>query len=271
MRPNAILRSGWALAVVVVAGCAQNPYLLEGRIADLRKDQQGITARYDDAEKRVQTLDSDNQHLQTLLAQSQQQSRIYEDQARALQQQLKGVTDQLAKVREEKSDVRGGTLASGPRPKASITANSSLQRNLPTFNMRGVEVRYDGDVVRVELPGGQLFDTGGAKLRPDGARIVEEVANELSRAYPEQIIGVEGHTDPDPVLHSNQFASNHALSTARAMAVYDHLTTRSRLRPGQLFVVGHGPNHPVVSNATPTGKERNRRVELVVYPEQMPR
>ena len=37
------------------------------------------------------------------------------------------------------------------------------------------------------------------------------------------------------------------------------------------FVVGHGSNHPVVSNATPAGKERNRRVELVVYPEQVGR
>jgi flagellar motor protein MotB len=271
MRPHVILRSLWALAVVVVAGCAQNPFVLEGKLADLRKDQQGLTARYDDAEKRVGSLDTDNQHLQSLLAQSQQQSRIYEDQARALQSQLKSVTEQLAKARDERSDARGSLAGGGSRPRATITANSSLQKNLPQFNIRGVEVRYDGDVVRVELPGGQLFESGQAKLRPEGTRIVEEVASELARAYPEQIIGVEGHTDPDPVHHSNQFTNNHQLATSRARAVYDHLTSRTRLRPAQLFVVGHGSNHPVVSNATPTGKERNRRVELVVYPEQMGR
>jgi outer membrane protein OmpA-like peptidoglycan-associated protein len=53
------------------------------------------------------------------------------------------------------------------------------------------------------------------------------------------------------------------------MAVYDYLATHSHLKPQQLFVVGHGANHPVVSNGTPAGKERNRRVELVVYPEKM--
>jgi outer membrane protein OmpA-like peptidoglycan-associated protein len=37
-----------------------------------------------------------------------------------------------------------------------------------------------------------------------------------------------------------------------------------------LFVVGHGANHPAVSNGTSAGKERNRRVELVVYPDRMP-
>ena len=50
--------------------------------------------------------------------------------------------------------------------------------------------------------------------------------------------------------------------------MYDYLSLRSRLRPNQMFVVGHGPNHPVVSNGTAAGKERNRRVELVIYPER---
>jgi flagellar motor protein MotB len=51
--------------------------------------------------------------------------------------------------------------------------------------------------------------------------------------------------------------------------VFDFLCGRTTLKPGQLFVVAHGPNHPVVSNATAAGRARNRRIELVVYPEQM--
>ena len=39
------------------------------------------------------------------------------------------------------------------------------------------------------------------------------------------------------------------------MAVYDHLVSRSHVYPGQLFVVGHGANHPVVSNGTAAGKQ----------------
>ena len=55
---------------------------------------------------------------------------------------------------------------------------------------------------------------------------------------------------------------------ARSAAVFDYLTTRGRMRPQELFLVGHGSNHPVVSNASAAGKARNRRVELVVYPDQ---
>jgi len=51
--------------------------------------------------------------------------------------------------------------------------------------------------------------------------------------------------------------------------VFDFFTTRTPLRQGQLFLVAHGANHPVVSNATAAGRARNRRVELVIYPERI--
>ncbi len=94
-----------------------------------------------------------------------------------------------------------------------------------------------------------------------------DVAAELVRTYPDQIVGIEGHTDNDPIV-GNQGRNNHELSVARAQAVYDVLVNRTRLQGNQLFIVGHGANHPIVSNATPEGKQRNRRVELVVYPER---
>ena len=93
------------------------------------------------------------------------------------------------------------------------------------------------------------------------------MAAEIARTYPDQIIGVEGHTDNDPIA-GPQWRNNHELSIARAMSVYDVLVNRTRLQGNQLFVVGHGSNHPIVSNATLEGKRRNRRVELVVYPDR---
>jgi flagellar motor protein MotB len=148
---------------------------------------------------------------------------------------------------------------------ATISANSSLARNLPTINIPGVEVRQDGDVVRVELPADRLFNPGTAQIRQDAVPTLDSVASELERAYPSQIIGVEGHTDSDPP--QGRWASNHQISIAWAGAVFDYLTTRDHIRPQQLFLVGHGANHPVVSNASLQGKARNRRVELVVYPD----
>ena len=149
----------------------------------------------------------------------------------------------------------------------SITPNNSFLQTLPAINIAGVFVRRDGDVIRIEMPGNTLFESGSARLRPGAANLISDVAAELVRTYPDQIIGVEGHTDNDPIA-GNQWRNNHELSIARAMTVYDVLINRTRLQGNQLFVVGHGSNHPIVSNATLEGKQRNRRVELVVYPDR---
>jgi len=181
------------------------------------------------------------------------------------------VTTQLADTRKEKesSDNRVQALSASMRRRGSvsITPNNSLLETLPAIDLPEVQVRRDGDVIRVELPGSRLFDSGSARLQPGATSLITETAAQLLAAYPDQILGVEGHTDSDPVT-GRQWRNNHELSAARAMAVHDALVSRTRYRADQLFVAGHGPNHPVVSNATPEGKKRNRRVELVVYPEK---
>ena len=149
----------------------------------------------------------------------------------------------------------------------TIDPNSSLQQTLPAVNIAGAFVRRDGEVVRIELPGNTLFEPGTARLRPGAANLLTDVAAEIARVYPDQMIGIEGYTDNDPVA-GGQWRNNHELSIARALSVYDVLINRSRLQGNQLFVTGHGPNHPVVSNATPEGKQRNRRIEFVVYPDR---
>jgi chemotaxis protein MotB len=262
----------WLLGcLIVLGGCKNSPYAAQQQVMQFQQEQVALTRKTDELQARAAALDKDNQELQTLLSQSQQQSRLMEDQLTAVREQLTGTTDQLAALRDQYRDTeeKTKTLAASVRRRAtaSITANSSLRNTLPDLQLPGVSVRADGDVVRIELAAATMFDASGAQLMPESARTLDVIAAELSRNYPDQIIGVEGHTDTDPIRNS-RWVSNHQLSVGRAMAVYDYLTTRARMRPDQLFVAGHGPNHPVVSNATPAGKERNRRVELVIYPER---
>ena len=68
-------------------------------------------------------------------------------------------------------------------------------------------------------------------------------------------------------MMSTQWQSQHQLTVAQATAVFEQLATRYHFNPQQLFVLGHGSNHPRVSNATSAGQAKNRRVELVIYPE----
>jgi flagellar motor protein MotB len=99
---------------------------------------------------------------------------------------------------------------------------------------------------------------------------LKTIASDLSQNYPQQLIGIEGHTDGSPMT-SPQYPTDQHLAVAQAMAVYDALTRGGGVQARQLFVVGHGGAHPVVSNGTDAGRARNRRVEIVIYPETMRR
>ncbi|MHB1033498.1 MAG: OmpA/MotB family protein [Pirellulales bacterium] len=266
-----VARAGLAsvLAAGLAAGCAPNTYV-QSQIKTYNEQQLALSQKSNELQSRIKTLDDDNKGLEIELAQSRQQSQLLNSQVTTLQEQLNSVTTQLAQSKGEKDatdEKIKAITASNRKLGATITANSSLRDSLPAINLPGVVVRADGDVVRIELPESQLFQPGGAQWKPGAAAVIDSVAAEVVRTYPEQIIGVEGHTDSDPV-RGGQWGDNHQLSVGYAMAVYNHMITRTRLRPGQLFVVGHGANHPVVSNGSTAGKERNRRVELVVYPEK---
>ncbi len=256
---------------VLLAGCADNAMVLKGRLNQSQQQQTAMSRQVQQLQDRANALDRDNQEMSTLLAQARQQTKVSEDQLTALRDQLRSVTAQLAQTREAKdtadSRVHALTASLHRQGGVSITPNNSFLQTLPAINVAGVFVRRDGDVIRIELPGSSLFDSGSARLRPGAANLISDVAAELLRTYPDQMIGVEGHTDNDPIV-GNQARNNQELSVARAMTVYDVLVSRTRLQANQMFVVGHGANHPIVSNATPEGKQRNRRVELVVYPDR---
>ena len=264
----------WCAAIVMAiaaAGCSTpNPLVLQNQVQQLQQQQLAMRQEGEELRRRADKLDKDNQELETLLAQVEQKARLLEDQLAATKEQLSVTTTQLAQLRDEKqqweSQAKTLTASVKRRARATITPNNSLARSLPTIEIPGVEVRLDGDVVRVELPADRLFQPGSAQLKPGAGQLIELAADEIYRAYPHQIIGVEGHSDPDPI-RSPYFRNKHELTTAQATAVFDFLARQTKLRPNRMFVVGHGPNHPVVSNATQAGKARNRRIELVVYPE----
>jgi flagellar motor protein MotB len=245
--------------------------VLRGQLGRAEQQQASLTRQNQQYQVENAKLNDDNQKMVATLAQARQQSKLAEENLAAANGQLRGMTTQLTQLQAEKQEADKKTqalMASMHRQAGvSISPNNSFLQTLPAIHLPGVQVRRDGDVIRVELPADPLFEPGGARLRPGAANLIADAAAEICRTYPDQILGIEGHTDSDPIS-SSQYRTNHELSVARAMAVLEVLVGSGRYRANQVFVVGHGPNHPVVSNATTEGKQRNRRVELVVYPEQ---
>jgi chemotaxis protein MotB len=109
-----------------------------------------------------------------------------------------------------------------------------------------------------------LFDSGKASLKPEGFSSLNKVATILIENVPENNIGIEGHTDNDPIKHS-KWKSNWELSAHRALSVLEYLEKRG-VNPERLSASGYGEYKPVASNDTAQGRQLNRRVEIVILP-----
>ena len=104
--------------------------------------------------------------------------------------------------------------------------------------------------------GDVLFDTGQATLKPGATMALNRLATFLS-ANPQTKVLIEGHTDS---RGGDDY--NIGLSERRARAVATELQSRG-ISADQVQTLGRGKSYPVASNATPEGRQQNRRVEIV--------
>jgi outer membrane protein OmpA-like peptidoglycan-associated protein len=112
--------------------------------------------------------------------------------------------------------------------------------------------------VHVELPADVLFDFDKADIRPDAASALGKVAT-IIRAYPNGSAALDGHTDA-----KGDDAYNQRLSEQRAQSVGRWLAERERIDAAKLTARGWGERRPVASNDTDSGRQKNRRVEVVI-------
>ncbi|MDD5166077.1 MAG: flagellar motor protein MotB [Candidatus Omnitrophica bacterium] len=111
-----------------------------------------------------------------------------------------------------------------------------------------------------------LFDSGKAKIRQGAYTSLNKVAVVLKDNVPQLNVGIEGHTDNQPIKHSG-WKSNWELSTARALSVLHYLVEKEGISPDRLSAIGYGEFRPVSTNDTKEGRKLNRRVEIVILPQ----
>ncbi|MBI5145504.1 MAG: OmpA family protein [Candidatus Omnitrophica bacterium] len=111
-----------------------------------------------------------------------------------------------------------------------------------------------------------LFDSGKAKIKPEAYPILDKVVRVLKENVPNLNVGIEGHTDNEPIRYSG-WKSNWELSTARALSVLHYLTDEKEISPERVSAIGYGEYRPVASNDTREAQQLNRRVEIVILPQ----
>jgi OOP family OmpA-OmpF porin len=98
------------------------------------------------------------------------------------------------------------------------------------------------------------FDSGQADINSKYEPKLREVADFL-KTYPNSTAEIEGHTD-----NTGSFVANVALSQSRAESVVKYLVEKLGVDGSRLTAKGYGPSRPIADNATPEGRQKNRRV-----------
>ncbi|WP_430009670.1 flagellar motor protein MotD [Methylophaga lonarensis] len=123
-----------------------------------------------------------------------------------------------------------------------------------------ISLNVGADWIELDIKSSLLFGSGEARLDTQAVPVIGQIAEVLvATANPVQ---VEGFTDNQPI-NTPRFPSNWELSAARAASVV-HLLERYGIEPDRMSAIGYGEHHPIADNATEQGRQKNRRVVLVI-------
>ena len=271
-------------AFAVLGACATPLMAPEGsetarnKLTQLQSDSQ-LASRaqieIQDAEKavaaaEVPTKDTERaQHLVLLadhkvdIARARAQSRLYEDQRQALSEEserarLQARTFEADKARLDATSARADASAARleaeearEKTQAARLESDELQRQIEELNARETD---RGLVVTL---GDLLFETGKSDLKGGASNNLNKLAAFLNE-YPDRSVLIEGHTD-----NVGSDETNYSLSQRRANSVQSYLVGQG-VRASRLATSGLGEGSPVAGNDTTTGRQQNRRVEIII-------
>ncbi|USB32803.1 flagellar motor protein MotB [Paenibacillus sp. YPG26] len=107
-----------------------------------------------------------------------------------------------------------------------------------------------------------LFDVGKAELKAGSSEALDKLASLFRKL--DTVIGIEGHTDNQPVGRGSRYKDNWELSGARALSVLRYFVGTAKLNAAEFQYAGYADTRPAGDNSTQQGRQKNRRVEITV-------
>lgn len=245
LAPNELKQAGDALAKANDASNQNEDAAVVNHLAYLAKQQAAIaqeTARQKAAESAVTRAGAERSQIR-LEARTVEASKA-QQRAEAAQRQAEA-SQQEAAMSKQQSEM------SQQQARDAEMRTSEVEKQLEELNAKKTE---RGLVITL---GDVLFDTNKAQLKSGSARSLQKLADFLKQ-YPQRKARIEGYTDSTGAADYNQ-----ALSERRANAVRMSLMNVG-ISSDRISTHGYGEESPVASNDTASGRQSNRRVEIIL-------
>lgn len=250
---------------------------LAQQIAQRKAEMEALEARAQEAEDLAKKAQLDRAEAQLALEQVRSQ-KVAADQAMAdaqvalqeLQTEKENMESEMTTLNAEKAELLSekATLAQDMealrQEKADLEAamtqlnqeKAALSNRLQDALSQVAETRDSARGFVVNLPD-ILFDVNEATLKNQAEVVIAKLVGILL-VMPDLALRVEGHTDATGSAEYNQI-----LSEKRAQSVTAFLTDNG-VKPNRIVAVGYGKDKPIADNATKEGRQKNRRVELII-------
>lgn len=241
-----------SLAAVFVTGCKHGKHKdhlvkAQTHARELYAENQRLLAADAQNTMMIQGLDNERQSLMTQLGDSQSQLATANDRINNLMAERNDLTDRFAKaMTDSQSDGSG--------------FNAALAGDGFEFDPATGLNKFRSDI---------LFDLGSDAIRPEATPVIQEFASKVTTGPASGFrILVVGHTDDQNIVRPEtaiKHPTNWHLSTDRSDAVILELLKQG-VAPDRIAAMGYSEFHPLEASASDTARQRNRRVELFVVP-----
>ncbi len=255
------------LAIVAIGGLGYKVYELQLKLdkanADVTAERQKTEQAAAEGQSSANAFKDKNATLEKNLAETMKMVEGLESAKSTLEQAKSALEQQNNRLSAENANLRQQAQEATDL-KAKLEGDLTAQLKSKDVTISQLEGKLSVDILnRV------LFDLGKADLKEEGKKILSDVAKALQN-LPNRPIHVIGHTDNIPFTGgAGRFRSNWELSAGRAVSAVRYLQDEAGIDPARLAAVGQSEYHPIASNDTEDGRAQNRRITLVIMPEEL--
>lgn len=231
--------------------------ILDNEFVSLQSKYKNLDESYNvlstQSSKKLAEQSQKNQELLVQLEEKERKLTIESSRLEKLQNELAERSNQI-------DELQGLINAKEAQMQQLKNAISSALLN---FEGKGLTVVQKNGKIYVSMENKLLFDSGSWAVGSEGKNAVEQLASVLSK-NPDINVLIEGHTDNVPYTGATVI-DNWDLSVKRATAIVRILQNKG-VNPTQITAAGRSEYVMVGSNATPEGKAKNRRIEIILAP-----
>ena len=263
------------LAAIVLTGCVSKKEFeaCQQNLKNCVDENKSVTANYQTSKEQLAAA---NARIESLEDQLTTQKNNYASLQQSLDRSLTNSSENnvnisklVDQINESNQYIRHLVEVKSKSDSLNMVLTNNLTRSLSKEELKEVDVQVLKGVVYISLADNMLYRSGSYEINDRAEETLSKIAK-ISMDYSDYDVLIEGNTDNVPVNSAaasmKNIRNNWDLSCLRASSVVQYLQNHYGVDPKRLTAGGRGEYNPLVSNDTETGKQRNRRTQIIITP-----